>query len=111
MNERLLVGVKALDLTDAKGFVCGKNLTTLGVDVIKIERPQGDAERLYPPFHRDEPGIERSLYWKSFNTDKRDITLDITVPKGRDLFLKLVADTDILIESFDPGYLAGLGLG
>lgn len=110
MNEKLLVGVKALDLTDAKGFVCGKNLTTLGVDVIKIERPQGDAERLYPPFHRDEPGIERSLYWKSFNTDKRDITLDITVPKGRDLFLKLVAETDILIESFAPGYLAGLGL-
>lgn len=110
MNEQLLAGVRALDLTDAKGFLCGKNLATLGVDVIKIERPQGDAERLYPPFHQDEPGLERSLYWKSFNTDKRGITLDITQPAGRDLFLRLVAETDILIESFDPGYLAALGL-
>lgn len=111
MKARLLAGVKALDLTDSKGFVCGKHLATLGVDVVKVERPQGDAERLFPPFHRDEQGPERSLYWKSFNTDKRGITLDINAPKGRELLLRLVADVDILIESFDPGYLAGLGLG
>jgi benzylsuccinate CoA-transferase BbsE subunit len=111
MSERLLKGLKALDLTDAKGFVCGKNLAVLGVDVIKIERPQGDVERLYPPFHEDKPGKERSLYWKSFNTDKRAITLDITQAVGRELFLRLVEDVDFIIESFEPGYLRSLGLG
>lgn len=111
MNERLLDGVKALDLTDAKGFVCGKNLAMLGVDVVKVELPGGDPERLFPPFHQDEPGTERSLYWKSFNTDKRGITLDYTTQAGRDVLLRLVAGVDILIESHDPGHLAGLGLG
>lgn len=111
MDTELLEGVKALDLTDAKGFVCGKNLATLGVDVVKVELPSGDAERMFPPFHQGRPGPERSLYWKSFNTDKRGITLDYTVPAGRELLLRMVAGTDILIESFDPDYLAGLGLG
>jgi len=111
VNARLLDGVKALDLTDAKGFLCGKNLATLGVDVVKIERPGGDPERLFPPFHHDEPGVENSLYWKAFNTDKRGMTVDYSTPAGRDVLLRLAADADILIESFDPGYLESIGLG
>ena len=39
-------GYRALDLTDEKGFFCGKILGELGVDVIKIERPGGDPSRL-----------------------------------------------------------------
>lgn len=111
MNEKLLAGVRVLDLSDAKAFFCGKILATVGADVIKIERPEGDVERSYPPFHHDEPGLERSLYWKAFNTDKRGITLDITAPKGRELFLRLLRGCDILIESFAPGHLESLGLG
>lgn len=111
MNEKLLAGVKVLDLSDAKAFFCGKILATVGADVIKIERPEGDVERSYPPFHRDEAGLERSLYWKAFNTDKRGITLDISVPQGKKLLLRLLRESDILIESFAPGHLAQLGLG
>ncbi len=108
MTDRLLDGFRALDLTDEKGFVCGKILATLGVDVTKVERPGGDASRKIPPL---DPDSEQSLYWLSFNTDKRGITLDIESEQGRDIFRRLLKSADFLIESFMPGYLEGLGLG
>ena len=111
METSLLEGVRALDLTNAMGFACGKNLALLGVDVIKVELPSGDAERAFPPFHQGRSGQERSLYWKAFNTDKRDITLDYRTAAGRDLLLRMIEGADILIESFDPDYLPSLGLG
>ncbi|RLC70289.1 MAG: hypothetical protein DRI26_07445 [Chloroflexi bacterium] len=111
MAPTLLSGYRALELTDEKGFICGKILATLGVEVIKVERPGGDPSRLLPPFAGDVPHPERSLYWLAFNTDKRSLTLDLEKEKGRELFLKLVARTDFLIESFPPGYLDRLGLG
>lgn len=111
MSDALLSGTRALDLTDETGFVCGKVLAELGVDVIKVERPGGDASRLIPPFHENTPGIERSLYWRSFNTGKRGITLDIETSDGAELLRSLVAESDFVIESFTPGYLESLGLG
>ena len=42
MTEGLLSGFRALDLTDEKGFVCGKILASMGVDTIKVEKPGGD---------------------------------------------------------------------
>ena len=50
MADSLLSGFRALDLTDEKGFVCGQILASLGVDVIKIEKPGGDSARNIPPF-------------------------------------------------------------
>jgi crotonobetainyl-CoA:carnitine CoA-transferase CaiB-like acyl-CoA transferase len=111
MNNGLLNGARALDLTDETGFVCGKVLGELGIDVVKVERPGGDASRLIPPFHHDIPGVERSLYWKAFNTGKRGITLDIENPQGADIFRELVRRVDFVIESFEPGTLERLGLG
>jgi crotonobetainyl-CoA:carnitine CoA-transferase CaiB-like acyl-CoA transferase len=111
MNKGLLNGARALDLTDETGFVCGKVLGDLGVDVVKVERPGGDASRLIPPFHKDIPGVERSLYWKAFNTGKRGITLDIEKPQGAEVFRDLVSRVDFVIESFEPGYLEQIGLG
>lgn len=111
MNKGLLSGARALDLTDETGFVCGKVLGEMGIDVIKVERPGGDASRMIPPFHHDIPGVERSLYWKAFNTGKRGITLDIENPQGAELFRELVSRVDFVIESFEPGYLERMGLG
>ena len=62
MEQNLLTGCRALDLTDEKGFVCGKILGALGVDVIKVERPGGDQARNIPPFFHDIPNPEKSLY-------------------------------------------------
>ena len=52
-----------------------------------------------------------SLYWLNLNTSKRSVTLDIAKPEGRALFEKLVATADVVVESFEPGYLDSLGLG
>ncbi|MBI4289640.1 MAG: CoA transferase, partial [Chloroflexi bacterium] len=109
---------RALDLTDQKGFLCGKILGELGADVIKVEPPGGDPGRRHGPFYENKPDSrerdlrpERSLYWWAFNTSKRGITLDITGREGRNTFKKLVETTDFVIESFAPGYLDNLGLG
>ncbi|MFC1899975.1 CaiB/BaiF CoA transferase family protein [Chloroflexota bacterium] len=111
MTDSLLNSFRALDLTDEKGFVCGKVLATLGVDVIKVEKPGGDPARNIPPFLNNIPDPEQNLYWLSFNTDKRSITLDLETEQGQDIFKRLVEKADFLIESYPPGYLDGLGLG
>ncbi len=110
-GKRMLEGCRALDLTDENGFLCGRILASLGVDVIKIERPEGDPSRRAGPFWHNEPDPEKSLYWFAYNSDKRGITLDIETDEGKRLFLELVKTADFVIESFSPGYLGKLGLG
>ncbi len=102
---------RALDLTDEKGFLCGKILADLGVDVIKVERPGGDPDRHTGPFYHDIPDPQKSLHWLAFNASKRSITLDIESSGGQENFKKLVRNADFVIESSPPGYLDSLGLG
>lgn len=109
--ESLLGAFRVLDLTDEKGLFCGKILGDLGADVIKIERPGGDAVRNTGPYYQDEPDPEKSLYWFYTNLNKRSVTLDLEKDEGREIFRRLVRTADFVIESFDPGYLTGLGLG
>jgi crotonobetainyl-CoA:carnitine CoA-transferase CaiB-like acyl-CoA transferase len=100
-----------LDLTGEAGVFCGKLLADLGADIIKVERPGGDAARSIGPHYGDVPHPEKSLFWSAFNTNKRSITLDIETPEGREELKSLVETADFFIESFSPGYLDGLGLG
>jgi benzylsuccinate CoA-transferase BbsE subunit len=110
-NEGMLAPYRALDLTDEKGFLCGKNLGALGCDVIKIERPGGDKDRGIGPFYNDIYQPEKSLYWFAFNANKRGITLDIETADGQEIFKQLVKKADFVIESFPLGYMDSLGLG
>ena len=110
-NECMLSPYRVLDLTDERGFFGGKLLGDLGADVIKIEKPGGDPARRFGPFFHDIPDPEKSLYWVGLNTNKRGITLNLETTDGQAIFKKLVKTADILIESFDPGYMDGLGLG
>jgi crotonobetainyl-CoA:carnitine CoA-transferase CaiB-like acyl-CoA transferase len=110
MASSLMGGYRALDITDAKGVFCGKLLADLGVDTIKVEKPGGDSARNIPPFYHDLPDPEKSLFWFAFNSNKRGITLNLETRRGQELFRKLVEKTDFIIESFPPGYMAGLGL-
>lgn len=107
----MLNDLRVLDLTDEKGWFCGKILANLGADVIKVERPGGDPGRRQGPFYGDEPHPEKSLSWCAYNSGKRSITLDLAQEEGIQRFNKLARDADFLLESFSPGYLAGLGLG
>ncbi|MGH7894207.1 MAG: CaiB/BaiF CoA transferase family protein, partial [Candidatus Binatia bacterium] len=59
--------------------------------------------------HADDP--ERSLVWLAYNTSKRGITLDVTMPRGRDLFLQLADHADVVLETAEPGAMTKLGLG
>ena len=103
--------IRVLDLAGEIGQYCTKLLADLGADVIKIEPPGGDPVRALPPFYHGEPDVNSSLYWLNLNTSKRSITLDIEQAGGRELFERLVATADVVVESFEPGFLDGLGLG
>ncbi|MFC1989297.1 CaiB/BaiF CoA transferase family protein [Chloroflexota bacterium] len=109
--EGMLSPYRVLDLTDEKGLLCGKILGDLGADVIKIEKPGGDPARRIGPFYHDKPDQETSLFWFAFNASKRGITLDIETADGQDIFKRLVKNTDVIVESFPPGYMDRLGLG
>ena len=63
----LLSGYRVLDLTDDKGFLCGKILGDLGADVIKVEPSRGDPSRKIGPFYHDIPEPNKSLYWFAYN--------------------------------------------
>jgi benzylsuccinate CoA-transferase BbsE subunit len=106
-----LTGLRVLELADEKGQFCGKLMADLGADVIKIEPPSGQHTRSVGPFCDDIPHRERSLSFWHYNTSKRGVTLNLEMPEGRDLFRRLVPRTDIILETYPPGYLPALGLG
>jgi len=110
-REGMLSDYRILDLTDHKGIYCAKVLADLGADVIKIEKPGGDATRNIGPFYKDIPHPEKSLYWWAYNTSKRGITLNLETADGKDIFRRLVKTADAVVESFPPGYMDSLGLG
>src|SRR6188768_1920886 len=110
VGSELLRPYRALDLTNELGELAGRILADLGVDVIKIEPPDGDPSRWRPPFAGDQPDPEASLAWWASNLNKRSMALDLESEDGRAMFRRLVATADFVLESFQPNYLAELGL-
>jgi len=104
-----LRGVRVLDLANAMGLYCGKLLGDLGADVIKVEPPGGAPERKIGPFLKGQSHPEKSLYWFHFNTNKRGITLNLHTTDGKELFRKLSARTDVIVETFAPGAMDEMG--
>jgi crotonobetainyl-CoA:carnitine CoA-transferase CaiB-like acyl-CoA transferase len=105
-----LAGLRILELADETGQFCGKLLGDLGADVIKIEPPGGEPSRRIGPFLDDIPHPERSLSFWYYNTSKRGITLNLETADGRGLFRRLAATSDVILETFRPGFLKSLGL-
>ena len=106
-----LSGLRVLEAaTTWAGPFCAALLGDFGADVIKIELPGGEVARRLPPFL---PGHAApiSAFNATANRNKRSLTLDLRRPEGRDLFLRLAAKTDFVVENFRPGTLAGWGLG
>jgi len=101
----MLSQYRCLDVCDEKGFFAGKLLGDLGADIIKIEEPTGDSWRKTEHGFRSKVYSEKNLYWQAFNVNKRSVTLNIEIPEGQDIFRKLVSISDVVIESFQPGYL------
>lgn len=105
-----LVPLRVIDLAGREGAYCARLLADLGADVVKVEPPGGDPVRSLPPFVADRPDADGSVWWLALNANKRSIVCDLASTEGRELFLRLIARADVLVESFAPGHLDGLGL-
>ena len=102
-----LADLKVLELGSMlAGPFVGSMLGDFGARVIKVEKPgKPDALREWPP-HKDDV----ALWWKTMARNKHAVTLDISRPEARELALKLIAESDIVIENFRPGTLERWGL-
>ena len=110
MSGEFLKGFRALDLTDLSGQLCGRVLTDLGMEVIKIERPGGDPVRNLAPFITSADGKRLSTVFAHLNAGKASKVLDLNTETGRAQLRELVKSADVLIESFQPGDLDAKGL-
>jgi len=111
-----LEGIRVFDMSRVlAGPTCSQLLGDLGAEIIKVERPgEGDDTRKWgPPFLKDAAGRDtgESSYFLSANRGKRSLTLDFTLPEGRDLALRLIAQSDVLLENYKVGTLLRHGLG
>ncbi|MGP8080110.1 MAG: CaiB/BaiF CoA transferase family protein [Dehalococcoidales bacterium] len=112
MSEQAFKKVVVLDCSEGiAGGYCTKLLADFGATVIKIEKPgTGDTTRRIGPFLNDEPDKEKSGTFFYLNTNKKSITLNLETATGRNIFLQLLAKTDVVVENFAPGKMASLGL-
>lgn len=103
-----LAGLRVLDLaTLFAGPLCATMLGDFGAEVIKVEHPRKpDPSRGHGP---SKDGI--GLWWKHLGRNKRNLTLDLSSPGGREVLLRLAAESDVIIENFRPGTLEKWQLG
>src|SRR4051812_43525753 len=103
--------IKVLDLSQGlAGPLCAKILGDFGAEVLKVEPPQGDAARSVPPYSGNDAHPEKSLLFLLANLNKRGVKLNLETAAGQNLLRELARKTDVIVESFPPGYLASLGL-
>nr|VFK36698.1 MAG: Crotonobetainyl-CoA:carnitine CoA-transferase CaiB [Candidatus Kentron sp. SD]VFK40235.1 MAG: Crotonobetainyl-CoA:carnitine CoA-transferase CaiB [Candidatus Kentron sp. SD] len=107
MRPKPLANIRIIDLTRLlPGPMCTLHLADMGADVIKIEDPKvGD-------YARAAAGPDRSpsAYFLCANRNKRGFQLNLGLPGGREVFLDLAKDADVIVESFRPGVVARLGI-
>jgi crotonobetainyl-CoA:carnitine CoA-transferase CaiB-like acyl-CoA transferase len=107
-----LAGVRVLDLTNVlSGPFCTLQLALLGAEVIKIENPRdGDLARKLG----NVPEYNRRLLGTSFlaqNANKKSVTLNLKDDEAKEIFKKLAATADVVVENFRPGVMTRLGVG
>jgi crotonobetainyl-CoA:carnitine CoA-transferase CaiB-like acyl-CoA transferase len=112
MSEHVFSDITVVDLTQGiAGPYCTKLLASFGAEVIKVENPgEGDVTRSMGPFPENEFNLEKSGTFFYLNTNKKSITLNLHSDRGVEICKKLLGTADVLVESFAPGRLAGLGL-
>ncbi len=106
-QSNALTGIRVIDLTNNQaGPSCGQMLAWLGAEVIKVEEPgKGDVARTSLS---DQPGVD-SLFFLTFNANKRSLTINLKSAQGKEVFAKLIKTGDVLLENFGPGVLDRLG--
>ena len=105
-DKRPLAGIKVIEFCQVlAGPFCGCLLADMGAEVIKVEPPDGDLMRAWPPI---VDGY--SQYFASVNRNKRSVVLDLKTPDGLANARKLALSGDVVIENFRPGVMAKFGL-
>ncbi|MBI4310953.1 MAG: CoA transferase [Chloroflexi bacterium] len=106
-------GINVLDFCwVAIGPMTTRYLADHGATVVRVEsRRRPDALRQIGPYAGGVQGVERSGYYANYNGNKLGITLNMALPKARDLVKRLVAWADIVTENFTPGTMEEWGLG
>lgn len=106
MLANALTGLKVIDFTQVMaGPTCTLCLADLGADVVKVETPTGDLSRALSPWVNGE-----GVAFLALNRNKRGIVLDLKQLSHRQAAQELIAQADVLVESFRPGVMARFGL-
>ena len=111
-----LLGVRVAEFCQvASGPFCGMLLADFGADVVKVEPPEGDGMRQWPPLSGGSGGSDGSAGFSenfaSVNRGKRSLVLNLKDPADLAVARQLVLDSDVLVENSRPGAMARLGLG
>ncbi len=112
MKQLPLAGIRVLDLTMMwAGPYATRVLAEMGAEVLKIESPGAwDNIRTLIPLEGVEEPWNASYYFNDYNRDKKSVTLDLAQARGRELFLGLVAQSDVVIENYRASVMDTLGL-
>lgn len=107
-DKRALAGVRVVEIgMNTVAPLATRHLAALGADVIKVEPPSGDTNRVNTPIRENGEGYHFAMS----NTDKRGLVLDLKQPGDRDTLWRLLETADIVIENLRPNAVARLGLG
>ena len=113
MKRLPLAGIRVLDLTMMwAGPYATRVLAEMGAEILKIESPGAwDNIRTLIPLEGVAEPWNASWYFNDYNRDKKSVTLDLAQARGRELFLELVAQSDVVIENYRASVMDNLGLG
>lgn len=105
-------GIRIIDATHVlAGPFAAYQLALLGADVIKVEDPNDPDQSRMSGTDRELSRKGMGTYYLTQGSNKRSITLNLKSKEGQEIFKKLVADADVLVENYRPGALEKLGLG
>src|SRR5437764_11459894 len=105
-GDMQLEGIKVVDLTRIlSGPFCSMFLADMGAEVIKIETPGEDD----PVRHQGEARNGYSLYFATFNRNKRSLTLDLRSAAGKDILRDLIRRADVVVNNYRPGVMDRMG--
>ena len=110
--DRPLSGIRVVGLEQyMAGPYCTMLLADAGAEVVKIERPgAGDPRRSMPPF-AEKDGVRKAAGFMGYNRNKKSLALDLRHPKGNEVYRRLAAKADVVVENLRPGSMDRMGLG
>lgn len=113
VSPKAFAGLRVADFSwVGVGPTVAKYLADHGAEVIRVESATyPEALRRGGPFINDEPGINNSGYFANFNSSKYGVTINLKHPEGPELARQLVANCDVVTDSYTPGTMDRLGIG